>query len=66
MNCDLLIVDEASMIDVILMHHLMKAIPPQATFILVGENARIRLPSGGAGECARGHHRSRGQSRLWN
>lgn len=32
LNCDLLIVDEASMIDTILMHHLLKAIPPKATF----------------------------------
>ncbi len=27
LECDLLIVDEASMIDTILMHHLLKAIP---------------------------------------
>ena len=45
--CDLLIVDEASMIDTILMHHLLKAIPPQATFILVGDIHQ--LPSVGAG-----------------
>ncbi|MFO7984540.1 MAG: AAA family ATPase, partial [Desulfatiglandaceae bacterium] len=47
LNCDLLIVDEASMIDIILMHHLMKAMPPQATFILVGDVNQ--LPSVGAG-----------------
>ena len=47
LNCDLLIVDEASMIDTILMHHLLKAIPPQTTFILVG--AVNQLPSVGAG-----------------
>jgi exodeoxyribonuclease V alpha subunit len=29
LKCDLLIVDEASMIDTILMHHLLKAIPPK-------------------------------------
>jgi len=45
--CDLLIVDEASMIDTILMHHLLKAIPPHATFILVGDVSQ--LPSVGAG-----------------
>jgi exodeoxyribonuclease V alpha subunit len=45
--CDLLIVDEASMIDTILMHHLLKAIPPNATFILVGDVNQ--LPSVGAG-----------------
>jgi len=45
--CDILIVDEASMIDTILMHHLLKAIPLQATFILVGDIHQ--LPSVGAG-----------------
>jgi len=45
--CDLLIVDEASMIDTILMHHLLKAIPLKATFILVGDIHQ--LPSVGAG-----------------
>jgi exodeoxyribonuclease V alpha subunit len=51
LDCDLLIVDEASMIDTILMHHLMKAIPPQATFILVGDVDQ--LPSVGAGNVLR-------------
>jgi exodeoxyribonuclease V alpha subunit len=47
LDCDLLIVDEASMIDAILMHHLLKAVPKQATFILVGDVNQ--LPSVGAG-----------------
>lgn len=47
LNCDLLIVDEASMIDTILMHHLLKAIPTGATFILVGDINQ--LPSVGPG-----------------
>jgi exodeoxyribonuclease V alpha subunit len=47
LKCDLLIIDEASMIDTILMHHLLKAIPPKATFILVGDVNQ--LPSVGAG-----------------
>ena len=47
LNCDLLIVDEASMIDTILMHHLLKAIPFDATFILVGDVNQ--LPSVGPG-----------------
>jgi exodeoxyribonuclease V alpha subunit len=45
--CDLLVVDEASMIDTVLMHHLLKAIPLYATFILVGDVNQ--LPSVGAG-----------------
>lgn len=47
LNVDLMIVDEASMIDTILMHHLLKAIPQGATFILVGDVNQI--PSVGAG-----------------
>jgi len=47
LDCDVLIVDEASMIDTILMHHLLKAIPLGATFILVGDVNQ--LPSVGAG-----------------
>ena len=47
LKCDLLVVDEASMIDTILMHHLLKAIPPRATLILVGDVNQ--LPSVGAG-----------------
>ncbi|MFP3871156.1 MAG: ATP-dependent RecD-like DNA helicase, partial [Syntrophobacteria bacterium] len=47
LKCDLLIVDEASMIDTILMHHLLKAVPPTATFILVGDVNQ--LPSVGPG-----------------
>ena len=51
LKCDLLIVDEASMIDIILMHHLLKAIPPRATFILVGDVDQ--LPSVGPGNVLR-------------
>ena len=47
LDCDLLIIDEASMIDIILMHHLLKAVPPTATLILVGDVDQ--LPSVGAG-----------------
>ena len=47
LDCDLLIVDEFSMVDCILMHHLLKAIPPYAIFIMVGDVNQ--LPSVGAG-----------------
>ena len=47
MRCDLLVVDEASMIDLILMHHLLKAVPKAATLILVVDVDQ--LPSVGAG-----------------
>ncbi len=47
LDCDLLIVDEASMIDTLLMHHLLKAVPPRATFVMVGDVNQ--LPSVGAG-----------------
>ena len=47
LDCEILIVDEASMIDTILILHLLKAIPTRATFILVGDVNQ--LPSVGAG-----------------
>ncbi|MEE9495295.1 MAG: AAA family ATPase, partial [Desulfobacterales bacterium] len=47
LDCDLLIIDEASMIDTILMYHLLKAIPAAATCIFVGDVNQ--LPSVGAG-----------------
>ncbi|NLJ49200.1 MAG: ATP-dependent RecD-like DNA helicase [Candidatus Atribacteria bacterium] len=47
LNADVLIIDETSMIDTILMFHFLKAIPPNATLILVGDVDQ--LPSVGAG-----------------
>lgn len=47
LECDLLVVDEASMIDQILFHHLLKAIPKGASMIFVGDVNQ--LPSVGAG-----------------
>ncbi|MCF8036195.1 MAG: ATP-dependent RecD-like DNA helicase [Desulfobacteraceae bacterium] len=47
LKCDLLIVDEASMIDTQLMYHLLKAVPPAATLVLVGDV--YQLPSVGPG-----------------
>jgi exodeoxyribonuclease V alpha subunit len=47
LDCDLLILDEVSMIDTILMHHLLKAIPTFSTVVLVGDVNQ--LPSVGAG-----------------
>lgn len=46
--CDLLVVDEASMIDTVLMFQLLRAVPPGATLILVGDVNQ--LPSVGAGQ----------------
>jgi exodeoxyribonuclease V alpha subunit len=47
LDCDLLVIDEASMIDTVLMYHLLKAVPVQATLILVGDVNQ--LPSVGPG-----------------
>ena len=48
LDVDMLIVDEASMIDVLLMNHLLKAVPPGAHLLLVGDVDQ--LPSVGAGD----------------
>jgi exodeoxyribonuclease V alpha subunit len=47
LDCDLLVVDETSMVDVQLMHKLLKAIPPTAHLIMVGDVDQ--LPSVGPG-----------------
>ncbi len=47
LNCDLLILDEASMIDTFLMYNLLKALPLDAILILVGDINQ--LPSVGPG-----------------
>ena len=47
LKCELMIVDEASMIDTVLMHHLLKALSPKTTLILVGDINQ--LPSVGPG-----------------
>ncbi|MHC1742277.1 MAG: ATP-dependent RecD-like DNA helicase [Syntrophobacteraceae bacterium] len=44
---DLIIVDECSMLDVLLVHHLLKAVPGHATLVLVGDVDQ--LPSVGPG-----------------
>lgn len=47
LNADCLIVDEASMLDALLAHHLLKAVDPKTTVIFVGDVDQ--LPSVGAG-----------------
>ncbi|MBT8350114.1 MAG: ATP-dependent RecD-like DNA helicase [Deltaproteobacteria bacterium] len=47
LGCDLIVVDEASMIDTVLMYHLLKALPLSVILILVGDVNQ--LPSVGAG-----------------
>ncbi|MCA1946208.1 MAG: ATP-dependent RecD-like DNA helicase [Desulfovibrio sp.] len=47
LDCDLLIIDESSMMDLMLMHHLLKAVPLGATMVLVGDVHQ--LPSVGPG-----------------
>ena len=48
LDCDLLVIDETSMLDTSLMFALMKAIPPQAALLLVGDVDQ--LPSVGPGQ----------------
>jgi exodeoxyribonuclease V alpha subunit len=48
LDCDLLVVDETSMVDILLMHALLKAVPNQAALLLVGDIDQ--LPSVGPGQ----------------
>ena len=47
LDADLIIIDETSMVDVYLMHSLLRAVPPQARLFLVGDVDQ--LPSVGPG-----------------
>jgi exodeoxyribonuclease V alpha subunit len=47
LEADAVIVDEASMVDTELMHHLLKAVPTSATLVLVGDV--FQLPAVGPG-----------------
>jgi len=51
LEADAVIVDEASMIDINLMHHLLAAIPPRAMLVLVGDVDQ--LPPVGPGDTLR-------------
>jgi len=51
LEADLIVIDETSMVDTVLMHHLLKAVPKEATLILVGDVDQ--LPSVGAGNVLR-------------
>ncbi len=48
LECDLLVIDEASMVDVVLMQALIKAVPATAALLIVGDIDQ--LPSVGAGQ----------------
>jgi exodeoxyribonuclease V alpha subunit len=48
LDCQLLVIDEASMVDVMLMHATLKALPPSAALLLVGDVDQ--LPSVSAGQ----------------
>ena len=48
LDCDLLVVDETSMIDVPLMHALLRAVPGHAALLLIGD--ADQLPSVGPGQ----------------
>ncbi|MDN5322103.1 MAG: exodeoxyribonuclease alpha subunit [Clostridia bacterium] len=51
LECDVLIIDETSMVDIILMYNLLKAVPRDAVVILVGDVDQ--LPSVGPGNVLR-------------
>ncbi len=51
LQCDVIIIDEASMIDILLMNNLLKAIPMSTRLIIVGDSDQ--LPSVGPGNVLR-------------
>ena len=57
LECDLLVIDETSMVDVMLMQALLKAVPDNAALLIVGDIDQ--LPSVGSGSGSGRHHRFR-------
>jgi exodeoxyribonuclease V alpha subunit len=51
LEADLVIIDEVSMVDILLMNNLLKAVPPRTTLLLVGDVDQ--LPSVGPGNVLR-------------
>jgi len=51
LDADLLVVDEVSMVDIVLLHHILKALPSHCQLILVGDVDQ--LPSVGPGNALR-------------
>ncbi len=52
LEADVVIIDEMSMVDIVLMNRLMQAIPTHATVVLIGDTDQ--LPSVGAGNVLKG------------
>ena len=48
LDCDLLVIDETSMVDILLMHALLRAVPDRAALLVVGDVDQ--LPSVGPGQ----------------
>jgi len=48
LDCDLLVIDESSMVDILLMHALLRAVPDRAALLIVGDVDQ--LPSVGPGQ----------------
>jgi exodeoxyribonuclease V alpha subunit len=51
LECDIIIIDETSMLDVVLLYHLLKAVPIEASLIFIGD--ADQLPSVGPGNVLR-------------
>ena len=49
LECDLLVVDEASMVDVLLMRALLKALPDRSALLIVGDVDQLPSVRAGAG-----------------
>ena len=52
LDVDVLVLDEVSMVDIVLFHHVLKALPPHCQLVLVGDVDQ--LPSVGPGNVLRG------------
>ncbi|WP_428636782.1 exodeoxyribonuclease V subunit alpha, partial [Shewanella sp.] len=67
LRLDLLILDEASMVDLPMMHKLLDALPPHARLILLGDQDQLASVEAGAvlADICAGLKQSDGQSSAW-
>ena len=63
LSCDLLVIDEMSMVDVMLFFSLLRALPEEASLVLVGDENQ--LPSVGAGNVLRDLIASKKTATAW-
>lgn len=67
LEADIVVLDEASMVDLALMHRLVDAVPPAARLVILGDHDQLASVDAGAvlGDLCGGDRAGRAQEALW-